>query len=81
MNGKMWRLLKNWYEGGCGQVKVHVHVNGRLSERFQVSRGGSVLSPALFLLVIGPLLRATGIGLSLNGYYAGGFFHADDFGH
>ena len=35
MNGKMWRILKNWYEGGCGQVKV----DGRLSGTFQISRG------------------------------------------
>ena len=21
VNGKMWRLLKNWYKDGCGQVK------------------------------------------------------------
>ena len=42
---------------------------------------GSVLSLALFLLVMDPLLRdleASGVGLSLNGYYAGGFLHADD---
>ena len=50
---------------------------------FRISRGvkqGSVLSPELFLLVMNPLLRdleASGVGLSLNGYYAGGFLHAD----
>ena len=41
---------------------------------------GSVLSPALFLLVLDPLLRelqASGLGLFLNNY-AGGFLHADD---
>jgi len=80
VNGKMWRLLKNWYEGGCGQVKL----DGRLSECFKIGRGvkqGSVLSPALFLLVMDPLLRelqSSDVGLSLNKFYAGGFLHADD---
>ncbi len=44
VNGKMWRLLKNWYEGGSCRVRV----DGRLSESFSVERGvkqGSVLSP------------------------------------
>ncbi len=55
-----------------------------VSERFLVERGvkqGLVLSPALFLLVMDPLLRqlqASAVGLSINGYYAGGFLHADD---
>ena len=35
VNGKMLRLLKNWNEGGCGQVKL----DGRLSDCFPVSRG------------------------------------------
>ena len=42
---------------------------------------GSGLSPALFLLVMDPLLRelqASGVGLSLKGYYDGDFLHADD---
>ena len=53
VNGKMWRLLNNWYRGGSCQVKVH----GRVSDRFMVERGvkqGSVLSPTLFLLVMAP---------------------------
>ena len=50
VNGKMWRLLKNWYNGGSCKVKL----DGMLSHSFLVERGvkqGSVLSPALFLLV------------------------------
>ena len=40
-----------------------------------------MLSPALFLLVMDPLLRqlqASGLGLTINKYYAGGYMHADD---
>ena len=80
VNGKMWRLLKSWYEGGSCRVKI----DGRLSESFSVERGvkqGSVLSPALFLLVMDPLLRqlqASGLGLTVNEFYAEGFLHADD---
>ena len=80
VNGKMWRLLKSWYEGGSCQVKL----DGRLSVSYPVERGvkqGSVLSPALFLLVMDPLLRqlqASSVGLSVNNFYTGGFLHADD---
>ena len=35
VNGKMWRLLKNWYEGGSCWVKV----DGMVSGRFVVERG------------------------------------------
>ena len=80
MNAKLWRLLRDWYEGGSGRVRV----DGRLSESFMVERGvkqGSVLSPALFLLVMDPLLKQlqlSQLGLTVNGFYAGGFLHADD---
>ena len=80
VNGKMWRLLKSWYDGGFCRVRM----DGMLSENFQVKRGvkqGAVLSPALFLLVMDPFLRqlqASGVGLKVNNFYAGGFLHADD---
>ena len=52
---------------------------------FEIGRGvkqGSVLSPALFLLVMNPLLQqldSPGFGLSVNNYtLQGGFIHADD---
>ena len=55
VNDKTWRLLGNWYEGGSCCVKI----DGRLSATYSVGKGvkqGSVLSPALFLLVMDPLL-------------------------
>ena len=59
-------------------------MDGILSENFQVERGlkqGSVLSPALFHLVMDPLLKqlqASGVGLTINKFNAGGFLHADN---
>ena len=52
--------------------------DGILSEPYPIQRGvkqGSVLSPALFLLVMDLLLRLleqSGLGLSVNNFYAGG---------
>ena len=46
-----------------------------------IVRQGSVLSPTLFLLVTDPLLRKlemSGLGLSVNGLFAGEYLHADD---
>ena len=66
-------------------VTLAAHARARVrSQNFPVGRGvkqGSVLSPALFLLVMDPLLRqlqASGLGLTINKYYAGGYMHADD---
>jgi len=80
VNGRMWRLLRSWYNN----VRCRVCMNGNLSSDFAVQRGvrqGSVLSPTLFLLVMNPLLiklQASGLGPSINNFYAGGFLHADD---
>ena len=55
-----------------------------LSEQYPLQRGvkqGSVLSPALFLLVMDLLLKMleqSRIGLSVNNFYTGGSVHADD---
>jgi len=52
---------------------------GVFSESYPVERGvkqGSVFSPALFLLVMNPLLsklQSSGVGLSINNFYVGGF--------
>ena len=64
--------------------KCMVRVNGSLSSAFNLERGvlqGSVLSPALFLLIMDPLLKSLqskGLGPSVGGTYAGAFIHADD---
>jgi len=59
-------------------------VEGHCSESFRMEWGvwqGSVLSPMLFLVMMNHLLRQleeSGMGLSVNSFYAGGFLHADD---
>ena len=35
VNGKMWRLLKSWYEGGSCQARL----DGKLFQSFPVGRG------------------------------------------
>ena len=80
VNGKMWRLIRNWYQNGRGFVQI----DGRMSPVFPVERGvrqGSILSPTLFNIVMDPLLRsmeAANIGLSVNNFYGGAYLHADD---
>ena len=59
-------------------------VNGCLSPGFVIERGvrqGSVLSPALFLVVIDSLLEkleGANAGIALDGVYLGSLGHADD---
>ena len=80
VNGKMWRLIKNWYHDGECSVKL----NGELSTKFPIMRGvrqGSILSPTLFLTIIDPLLRkleSSKLGLSINNLFMGAYLHADD---
>ena len=80
VNSKTWRILQNWYIDGQSSVRLGQHV----SSPFALGRGvrqGSILSPALFLLVMDPLLRqlqSLSIGASVNNMYVGGFLHADD---
>ena len=67
VNGKMWHLLKSWYTGVSCQVKL----DGMLSPSFQVERGvkqGSVLSQALFLLVMDPLLKQLQTSIRLGAH-------------
>ena len=55
-----------------------------VSPSFALGRGvrqGSILSPALFLLVMDPLLRqlqSLSLGATVNNMFAGGFMHVDD---
>ena len=65
INGKTWRVLKSWYEGGVGQMRL----DGALSGEFEIKRGvkqDSVLPPTLFLLIMNlssQQLEASGLGL------------------
>ena len=55
INGKTWRLIRNWYDGGTCCVQV----DGAVSRPFSIERGvrqGSVLSPTLFNIIMDPLL-------------------------
>ena len=80
VNGKCWRLIRSFYKNTTCRVRV----GEGLSTSYVLERGvkqGSILSPALFLLVMDPLLSLlenSGVGLSINNLYAGGFIHADD---
>ena len=81
VNGKCWRLLKNWYTESVSVVKSD---EGHFSELFPIGRAvkqGSVLSPTLFNIIIDSLLRnleLSGQGLSLYGLDVGASAHADD---
>lgn len=80
INSKTWRLVRSWYTNSQSSVRLGQHI----SPPFVLGRGvrqGSILSPALFLLVMDPLLRqlqSLSIGTSVNNMYTGGFLHADD---
>jgi len=58
----------------------YVRVDGKSSEMFVVDRGvrqDSDLSPSLFPLLMGPLLKQLedpGLGLSINNFYMGASF-------
>ena len=66
------------------KLQSSVRLGQHISPSFALGRGvrqGSIMSPALFLLVMDPLLRqlqSLSIGASVNNMYAGGFLHADD---
>ena len=80
INGKCWRLIKNWYYDTSSVVKV----NNKCSDSFPVKRGvkqGSVLSPTLFIAVVDSLLsflESSGQGLTVLGLNVGNAAHADD---
>ena len=80
INGKTWRLIRDWYTGGTCCVRV----DGVSSESFPIERGvrqGSILSPTLFNIVMDPLLtslESSSLGLCVNGLYGGAYLHADD---
>jgi len=68
VNGQCWRLIHSFYTNATCRVRV----GEGLSKSYVLERGvkqGSILSPALFLLVMDPLLsllETSSIGLSVN---------------
>ena len=79
INGKVWRLIRNWYV----DPKRKVRINVCLSSTFTIERGVLQWSVVLFLLVMNPLLQgleANHLGPSLRDIFIGAFAHADDIG-
>ena len=80
INGKCWRLIKNWYTNSMNVIKL----NHSYSTSFPVHRGvkqGSILSPNLFIIVMNSLLKhleALGQSLCIHGLDVGSSAHADD---
>ena len=80
INGKAWRVIGAFYD----QVEACVRVDLTYSAKFHLNRGvkvGAVLSPLLFLLVIGSLLmelESSGTGADIKGIYLGSLGHADN---
>ena len=74
INGRCWRLIKDWYTDTFSIVKVN---NKCSSDSFPVNHGvkqGSVLSPTLFIAVMDSLLsllERSGQGLTLSGLNVG----------
>ena len=78
VNSKTWHILRSWYTDCQNSIRLR-HVSPSFPLRHGM-RQGSILSPALFLLVMDPLLRqlqSQSVGISVNSTYAGGYLYAD----
>ena len=72
VNGKTWRLLRSWYEGAFCKF------NG-MASRVREFHGGKSGKTGLHSVTFAiPPCETSGLGLSVNNFYAGGFLHADD---
>jgi hypothetical protein len=80
MNGKSWRILRNWYS----KMHCYVSLNGQTSSVFPVLQGvrqGGVLSPWLFLCYnndIPDVLQSADYGLSVQDINCSSVLVADD---
>ena len=79
---KTWCILCGWYTDCQSSIHLGLHMSPSFPlGRARGVRQGSILSPALFLLVMDLLLRqlqSQSIGISVNSTYAGGYLYADD---
>ena len=68
VRGKMWRVIRAYY----GHIQSRVHVNGEVSEWFEIETGvrqGCVLSPILFDFFFDGLVRELkelGLGIRVD---------------
>ena len=80
MNGKSWRILRNWY----GKMRCYVALSGLISSIFPVKQGvrqGGVLSPWLFLCYnndIPTVLQSIDCGLTVQDINCSAVLVADD---
>jgi exonuclease III len=80
VRGRVWRLLREWNSGVSSCVKV----SGRESRAFPLHQGvkqGSLLSPFLYCVFVNDLARlyrAEGLGVGVEGVWAGVMQYADD---
>ena len=80
VQGKMWRAMRESYEGTAARVRV----GDRISRPFSTVAGvrqGSVASPVLYSVFINGLvkeMKRLGLGLTLGGVYVGCMLFADD---
>ena len=80
MNGKSWRILRNWY----GKMRCYVALSGLISSIFPVKQGvrqGGVLSPWLFLCYnndIPAVLQSIDCGLTVQDINCSAVLVADD---
>ncbi len=86
VTGRLWRLIKEWYDG----AKSRVRVSGNRSQPFEVTQGvrqGAILSPFLFNLWVRELMRelegkGAKVKTATNGivrtHWVGALTYADD---
>ena len=75
VNGKCWQLMKSWCEGATCQVKVD---DGTCHTQYRKVSSKDQFFLLLFSCLSWRVLEQSGLGLSVNNFYTGGFLHAND---